>query len=84
MLNALREQLMPRSTMCVYDAVSDARIDVSDWHNVSSNIKPAQNPGRKSLPHTCPPLSGFWQYEQGNFGPLDREGKVENGSIGDY
>ncbi|MHC8334142.1 HNH endonuclease [Pseudomonas sp. LB3P25] len=44
MLNDLREQLKPRSTMRVYDAVSEAGIDVSDWHNVSSNIKPAQNP----------------------------------------
>jgi hypothetical protein len=44
MLNDLREQLTPTSTMCGYDAVSEAGIDVSDCHNISSNGSPAQNP----------------------------------------
>ncbi|MGF6513020.1 5-methylcytosine-specific restriction protein A [Pseudomonas sp. BT76 TE3572] len=44
MLSDLREQLKPTSTMRVYDAVSEAGIDVSDWHNISSNRSPAQNP----------------------------------------
>ncbi|WP_454868483.1 HNH endonuclease [Pseudomonas farris] len=44
MLNDLREQLKPTSTMRVYDAVSEAGINVSDWHNISSSRSPAQNP----------------------------------------
>ncbi|WP_186623170.1 HNH endonuclease [Pseudomonas zeae] len=44
MLETLREQLKPTSKMRVYNAVSEAGIDVGDWHNNSSSRSPAQNP----------------------------------------
>lgn len=44
MFEDLHQQLKPTSTMRVYDAVSEAGIDVNDWHNVSSSRTPAQNP----------------------------------------
>lgn len=44
MLNDLRDDLKPTSTMRVYDAVSEAGIDVSDWDNPASSRSPAQNP----------------------------------------
>ncbi|WP_447759610.1 HNH endonuclease [Pseudomonas moraviensis] len=44
MLDNLRDKLKPESTTRVYDVVSEAGIDVSDWHNFSSSRSPAQNP----------------------------------------